>query len=57
MRAFIELDGVNWKAEVYFNGVRLGRVEGAFMRGRFDVSEHLQATNALAVRIETPASG
>ena len=57
-RAFLELDGVNWKAEVYFNGNRLGRVEGAFMRGRFDVTEHLRSgeTNALAIRIEKPAS-
>lgn len=57
-RAFIELDGVNWKAEVYFNGQKLGRVEGAFMRGRFDVTEHLRPgdENVLAVRIEKPAS-
>ncbi len=56
-RAFLEFDGVNWKAEVYFNGVQLGRVEGAFRRGRFDVTDHLRAgTNALAVRIEKPAS-
>ncbi len=57
-RAFLELDGVNWKAEVYFNGAKLGRVEGAFMRGRFDVTEHLVpgAANALAIRIEKPAS-
>ncbi len=56
-RAFLELDGVNWKAEAYFNGALLGRVEGAFMRGRFDVTEHLRpGVNALAIRIEKPAS-
>ena len=57
-RAFLELDGVNWKAEVYLNGDELGRLEGAFTRGRFDVTEHLRpgAVNALAVRVEKPAS-
>jgi hypothetical protein len=57
-RAYLELDGVNWKAEVYLNGERLGRVDGAFMRGRFDVTRHLRPgrVNALAVRIEKPAT-
>jgi hypothetical protein len=57
-RAFVELDGVNWKAEVYLNGARLGRLEGAFERGRFDVTDDLRtgAANALAVRIEKPAN-
>jgi hypothetical protein len=57
-RAFLEFDGVNWKAAVYLNGVRLGRIDGAFMRGRFDVTDQLRpgATNALAVRVEKPAT-
>jgi hypothetical protein len=57
-RAFIEFDGVNWKAEAYLNGAKLGRVEGAFKRGRFDVTDSLRpgAANALAVRIEKTAS-
>ncbi len=36
--AFLNFDGVNWKAEVFLNGERLGRIEGAFTRGRFDVT-------------------
>ncbi|HUG55324.1 MAG TPA: beta-glycosidase, partial [Vicinamibacteria bacterium] len=60
-RAFLNFDGVNWKAEVYLNGERLGRVEGAFTRGRFDVTGRLRpgGANALAVRVEknrTPGS-
>lgn len=57
-RAFLDLDGVNWKAEVFLNGVRLGRVEGAFQRGRFDVTEHLRpgGANALALLVEKPAT-
>lgn len=49
---FLNFDGVNWKAEVYLNGNNLGLIEGAFIRGKFDVSKYVvQGTNALAVRI------
>jgi hypothetical protein len=55
---WLNFDGVNWKAEVYLNGEKLGRIEGGFMRGRFDVTGKLIAgkTNALAVRIEKNAT-
>ena len=53
----LNFDGVNWKAEVWLNGARLGRVEGAFTRGRFDVTKLLRpGPNALAVRIEKNAT-
>ncbi len=57
-RAFLELDGINWKAEVYCNGAHVGRLEGAFHRGRFDVTDHLEPsrTNALAILIERTAT-
>jgi len=58
-RQWLNFDGVNWKADVWLNGERLGRIEGGFMRGRFDVTGKLRPRNALAVRIEknaTPAS-
>jgi beta-galactosidase/beta-glucuronidase len=50
---WLNFDGVNWKAEVFFNGQSLGRIEGGFMRGKFDVTRLLRpgAANALAVRI------
>lgn len=50
---FLDFDGINWKAEVYMNGSKLGRIEGAFTRARFDVSKHILAgeKNAIAVRI------
>ncbi len=56
--AWLNFDGVNWKAEVYLNGEKLGRIEGGFMRGRFDVTGKLFAgkSNALAVRIEKNAT-
>ena len=50
---WLNFDGINWKAEVYLNGQKLGRIDGGFMRGRFDVTAllHPGAANALAVRI------
>jgi hypothetical protein len=58
---WLNFDGVNWKAEVFFNGQKLGRIEGGFMRGQFDVTSLLRSgtANALAVRIiknATPGS-
>jgi hypothetical protein len=56
--AWLNFDGINWKAEVYLNGERVGRIEGGFMRGHFDVTGKLIAgkPNALAVRIEKNAT-
>ena len=57
-RAWLNFCGIDWKAEVYLNGAKLGRVEGGFMRGRFDVTDHLHSgqKNALAVRVEKNAT-
>jgi hypothetical protein len=47
----------NWKADVFLNGEEIGRIEGGFMRGRFDVTSKLRpGKNALAVRIEKNAT-
>ena len=49
---WLNFDGINWKANVFLNGQRLGRIEGAFMRGRFNVTGLLkQGRNYLAVEI------
>ena len=58
---WLQFEGVNWKAEIYCNGHHLGRIEGGFQRGRFDLAPYLTASgaNALAARIiknDTPAS-
>lgn len=60
-RVWLGLDGINWKADVFLNGAKLGRIEGGFMRGRFEVTGRLLPgqKNALAVRVEkneTPGS-
>jgi len=55
---WLNFDGINWKADVFLNGSKLGRIEGAFMRGRFDVTAFLipGRKNALAIRIEKNAT-
>jgi len=57
-RAWLNFDGINWKADVFLNGKKLGRIEGGFIRGRFDVTGRLfpGARNALAVRIQKNAT-
>lgn len=41
-RMFINFDGINWKSVVKINGKLAGRTEGAFIRGRFDITRLLQ---------------
>ncbi len=50
---WLNFNGINWKADVFLNGRKLGRIDGGFMRGRFDVTSfiHTGAANALAIRI------
>jgi hypothetical protein len=52
-KVWLNFAGINWKAEVFLNGQKLGRIEGAFTRARFDVTGKLPAgrESALAVRI------
>jgi hypothetical protein len=56
--AWLNFDGINWKAEVFLNGEQIGRVDGGFMRGRFDVTSKVRPgkKNALALRIEKNAT-
>jgi hypothetical protein len=48
--------GINYSAEVWLNGARLGYMKGAFTRGVFDVTAQLKAghRNVLAVRVSPP---
>jgi hypothetical protein len=45
--------GINWKADIYLNGNKVGHMEGAFQRADFDVTDKLLAgrNNILAVLI------
>jgi hypothetical protein len=54
-RPRLTFKGVNYAAEVWLNGERLGDMKGAFVRGRFDVAGKLKPTgNVLAVRVSPP---
>jgi len=56
----LQLKGVNYAADIWLNGQRLGEIRGAFMRGTFDVSKLIRPgqPNALAIRISpTPHPG
>ena len=49
---FLNFDGINWKADVYLNGQRADRIEGAFMRGRTDITSLLRdGDNVLVVLV------
>lgn len=49
---FLNFDGINWKADIYLNGTQVGHIDGAFMRGKFDITKHIvKGKNVLAVKI------
>ncbi len=41
-RVFMNFDGINWKAVVTLNGTEVGRIDGAFKRGKFDITPYLK---------------
>jgi hypothetical protein len=55
-RPTLTFNGINYAAEVWLNGARLGEIKGAFVRGQFDLTGKLKpgGVNALAVRISPP---
>ncbi|HEY6490093.1 MAG TPA: LamG-like jellyroll fold domain-containing protein [Terracidiphilus sp.] len=55
-RLALTFEGVNYAAEVWLNGNKLGNVKGAFLRGTFDVTSVLSpaGANAVAVRVSPP---
>lgn len=48
--------GINYAAEVWINGGRLGAIRGAFIRGTFNVTQRLAygKRNVIAVRVSPP---
>ena len=57
-KIWLNFDGVNWTAEIFLNGEDLGGIEGAFARGRFEITSKLRTgqKNALAVCIKNNAT-
>ena len=52
----LTFEGINYSASVWLNGKHLGEIQGAFVRGSFDVTDVVKKTgkNVLAVRISPP---
>jgi hypothetical protein len=50
----LDLEGINYAADIWLNGHNLGTLTGAFIRGQYDVTALLQPENALAIRISPP---
>ena len=55
-RLWLEFDGINYAAEVWLNGKKVGDIKGAFIRGQFDVTDvaRRDGPNVLAVRVSPP---
>lgn len=54
-RTILLFNGINYRAEVFLNGKKLGNIEGAFIRGEYDVTEVIKPMgNVLAVLIHPP---
>lgn len=47
-------NGINYKADIWLNGKKIGDMAGAFIRGRFDITDILKDENELYVHILPP---
>ncbi|HEX7366078.1 MAG TPA: glycoside hydrolase family 2 TIM barrel-domain containing protein, partial [Pelobium sp.] len=49
-------NGINYQADIWLNGKLLGKINGAFKRGNYDITKYLntKGENVLAVRIIPP---
>ncbi len=52
-RVWMQFDGINYRAQIWLNGVKLGDMAGMFNRGLFDVTDAVKigGPNALAVLV------
>jgi hypothetical protein len=55
-RLTLTFKGINYAAEVWVNGTKSGNIQGAFIRGVFDVTEVVKPgqVNVVAVRVSPP---
>lgn len=50
-RLILNFDGISWKADISLNGNNIGRIEGSFLRSRFDITDYVDVKNVLTVLI------
>ncbi len=57
-RVWLNFEGINYIAEIWVNGTRVGDIKGAFQRGQFDVTALVTAGQpaGVAVYISPPAN-
>jgi hypothetical protein len=56
-RVLLNFDGINWKAIVVLNGKQVGKIEGAFTRGQFDITDYIKdGENELCVYVQKNAN-
>ncbi len=48
---WLNLEGINFSAEVWTNGTYLGTMRGAFKRGIFDISPYVKAGQKIAIAV------
>lgn len=54
-RVKLLFNGINYRAEVFLNGKKLGNISGAFIRGEYDITSMIKdKDNVLAVLIHPP---
>jgi len=53
-KMWLILDGINYRADIWLNRHKLGTLSGAFVQGRFDITQLLADRNVLAVKIYPP---
>jgi len=52
-QVWLHFDGANFSSDVWVNGAEVGTIQGAFIRGRFDITKFVKpgATAAIAVKV------
>jgi len=52
-QVWLHFDGANFSSDVWVNGTQVGTIQGAFIRGRFDITKLVKAgdTAVVAVRV------
>jgi hypothetical protein len=50
-RVWLNFDGINYSAEVWVNGAQIGTMRGAFIRGNFDITAHVEPGHDAVVAV------
>lgn len=53
-KKYLILNGINYRAIVWVNGTKVGRLDGAFVTGKFDITALVQDNNTIAVQVLPP---